>query len=54
MGEPPEWWSSMQAARYLGVPWWELTKRSIWWRDKAIIAMNAENQAQDIINNSRR
>lgn len=36
------------------VPPWELTEQSIWWRDKAIIAMNAESQAQDIINNSRR
>lgn len=36
------------------VPPWELACQSIWWRDKAVIAMNAERQAQEIMDNMRK
>jgi len=38
----------MQAAKYLGVAPWDLMERSVWWRDKAVIAASAEAQADDI------
>lgn len=50
MGDCPAWYPVMQAAKYLGVAPWELMEQSIWWRDKALIAMSAENEAQEIRN----
>lgn len=50
MGECPEWYALIQAAKYLGVPPWELMEQSVWWQDKALIAMTAENEAQKILN----
>jgi len=47
----PDWYPVVQAAKYLGVAPWELMQQSIYWRDKALIAMTAEYQAQEIINN---
>lgn len=47
VGECPDWYVLIQAAKYLGVPPWELMEQSIWWRDKALIAMSAEAQAQE-------
>jgi len=46
----PDWYSLMQAAKYLGVAPWDLMARSVWWRDKAVIAASAEAQADDIKN----
>ena len=48
----PEWYPLIVAARYYGVPPWELMQQSIWWIDKAFIAMTAEGQAAKIINGS--
>jgi len=53
MGECPEWYSLYQAARYMNVPPYELVKQSVWWRDKAVLAINAEAQAQETIDNMR-
>lgn len=53
MGVCPDWYSLYQAARYMHVPPWELAKQSIWWRDKAVLAMNAEKQADDILSNRK-
>jgi hypothetical protein len=39
----------MQAAKYLNVAPWQLLEVSVWWQDKALIAMTAEHQAQKII-----
>ncbi len=54
MGEVPGWYSHLQAAKYLGVPPWELgdltrTRHALAWRNWAIAALNAEGKAHDII-----
>ncbi len=49
MGSCPDWYAVMQAARYLKVPMWELMEQSIWYTDKALIAMTAEHEAQEIL-----
>ena len=46
MGEIPDWYVIIKAAKYLGVPPWDLMKQSIFWREKALIAMAAENDAR--------
>ena len=43
MGEPPAWYSLIQAARYLGVPPWDLATKPIWWMNVALSAQSAEN-----------
>ncbi len=50
MGECPDWYPIIQAAKYLGCNPWELMGESIYWKDKALIAISAENEAQKIIN----
>lgn len=51
-GAPPEWWDTMQAARYLGVGPWELEPHSgirrALWRDRALIALRAEHVARQL------
>lgn len=51
MGECPDWYAHIQAAKYLGMDPDILLSKSIFWKDKALIAMTAEHQAQEIINN---
>lgn len=46
----PDWYVVMQAAKYLNVAPWELIEHSVWYQDKALIAMSAEHQAQEILN----
>lgn len=46
VGEPPEWYLLIRAARYLGVPPWELATRSTIWRDWALVAESAERWAE--------
>ena len=36
----------MVAARYLGVAPWELYRQPVYWRDWALTAHNAEDEAQ--------
>jgi hypothetical protein len=45
----PDWYPLIVAAKYLGVPPWDLLERSVFWRDKALIAMSAEKQAKKIL-----
>jgi hypothetical protein len=45
MGEVPEWFSLITAARYLGVPPWDLAVRPAWWMHVALAAQSAENAA---------
>lgn len=45
----PEWYPLFQAAHYLEVPPWELAAQSVWWRQKALIAMGAEEGARKIL-----
>ncbi len=49
MGECPDWYPIIQAAKYLNCKPWELMEVSIYWQDKAIICISAENEAQKII-----
>ncbi len=49
----PDWFATFQAAKYLGVAPWELMEHSIYWRDKALIAMTAEAQAQKTLDDAR-
>lgn len=50
MGECPEYVSLFQTAKYLGVAPWELAKQSVWWHNKALVIMQAEINAQKILN----
>lgn len=45
----PDWYPIIQAAKYLNVAPWELLAQSIYWRDKALIAMTAERQSAKIL-----
>jgi hypothetical protein len=45
MGEVPLWFSLISAARYLGVPPWDLAKKPAWWMNVALAAQSAENAA---------
>jgi hypothetical protein len=38
----PEWYPLLRAARYLGVPPWELAKRPMGWTQMALTAEKAE------------
>lgn len=49
MGTCPEYVGLYQAARYMGVAPWELARQSIWWKNKALTIMQAEANAQKII-----
>lgn len=42
----PEWYPLMQAARYLGVPPWDLADQAECWTDWALSARNAEGVTQ--------
>jgi len=53
MGACPEDYSLVKAAQWLGVAPWELMEQSIWWRDRAIMFMNAEAEAQKILDAHR-
>lgn len=44
MGEVPDWYVTIQAARYLKVPPWDLVDQPIFWQRAAYAAMDAENQ----------
>jgi len=44
----PVWYPVIQTAKYLGVSPKEMMEMPIFWRDKALIAMKAEYQAQKI------
>ena len=47
----PEWYADALAARWLGIPVPEIINVPIYWIDKAIIAMSAENQARKNLEN---
>ena len=42
MGECPDWYPLIKAARWLGVPPWELFEQPQVWQDWALIAMAAD------------
>lgn len=39
----------MQAAKYLNVAPWDLLEQPVYWKDKALIAMTAEHEAAEIL-----
>ena len=45
----PDWYPLMRAARYLGVPPWELLQQAGIWQTWALTAEGAESEAQDLI-----
>lgn len=46
MGEAPEWWVLIQAAKYLGVPPWDLEQQRPFWLNAALASLSAENDPQ--------
>lgn len=46
MGELPDWYITIRAARYLKVPPWELAGQSVAWTNYALAAQSAENAAE--------
>lgn len=46
-GECPDWYTLLRAARYLGVPPWELAERPVGWQQVALAAEGAESWAQE-------
>ncbi len=54
MGECPDWYGYMQAAKYLGIPVPDIPSVPIWWVEKALVAMTAENEAREIIDQHNR
>jgi hypothetical protein len=47
MARCPEWYPLFVAADRCHCPPWALLEQSIWWRDKALIAAQAEYEAQE-------
>jgi hypothetical protein len=47
MGEEPDWYPVLRAAKYLGVPPWDLAERPIWWTEIALAAQSAEAAARN-------
>lgn len=47
MGECPDWYELIQAARYLGVPPWDLAMQPVCWRNWASEAMRQEQRVAD-------
>lgn len=56
MNEPPDWYTHLQAARYLQVDPERLLEMPVYWKNWAIAAINEEAEAQKIIeaHNSRK
>jgi hypothetical protein len=49
MAECPDWYALIQAAKYLKVAPWKLLKQSVYWQDRALIAMSVEAEARKIL-----
>ena len=47
MGESPDWYDLIEAARYLGVAPWDLEDAPTYWYKRAIGAMNAVSGARE-------
>ncbi len=46
MGKPPHWYLLIRAAKYLGVPPWDLEQAPIEWFYRALAAEEAEAKAE--------
>lgn len=47
MGTLPSWYHTLRAARYLGVPPWDLVQQPVWWQEIALAAEAAEAAASE-------
>lgn len=47
MGEVPDWFLHLRAARYLGVAPWELSEQAVFWRNAALTAANVDAAMDD-------
>lgn len=45
MGEAPDWYWHIRAAKYLGVAPWDLLEQPIIWHNWAVLAEEAESKA---------
>ena len=50
----PDWYATIQAAKYLGVAPYDLLEKGVIWRDWALKAMTAEHQAQKILEQNKK
>jgi len=46
LGACPDWYPLLKAARFLGVPPWELAGRPLVWQQWALVAEAAEQEAK--------
>lgn len=46
MGDCPDWYAHIQAAKYLNIDPEKLLDISTYWKDRALIALGAEAQAR--------
>lgn len=53
MGECPEWYALFEVAKRCNCAVWELLDAPLFWIDKALIAISAENQARKILENRK-
>lgn len=53
MGELPAWYRAIKAARYLGVPPWELAAQPLGWLAMAEAAQGADAHAEAMLNKHR-
>jgi hypothetical protein len=53
MGEQPDWYPLVRAARYLRVPPWELAHQPMFWTEVALAALEGEGRARAHANKPR-
>lgn len=41
MGKLPDWFRLIEAARYLGVPPWDLANKPVFWQEAALVAKDS-------------
>ena len=46
VADPPEWYLNMRAARYLGIPPWDIENVAVKWRDMALMSEGCELEAE--------
>jgi hypothetical protein len=54
MGEAPDWYVHLRAAKYLGVAPWELDDQPLFWKNAALVAEDVENQYQQQQNDKQK
>lgn len=46
IGQPPVWYLTIRAARYLGVPPWDLEEMPLVWQYRALVAQSIEAEVE--------